>query len=239
MTTSRPPRLLDQVRSTIRLRGYTPATERSYVSWIRRYILYHGKQHPARLGPRHVADFLSHLANERGVAAATQNLSLNAIVFLYEQVLERHAGDFGAFERARGPRRLPVVLSRTEVRALLEHMQGSPALVAALLYGSGLRLGEAISLRVQDLDFELRQILVRRGKGKRDRRTMLPEPLLGTLTTHLARVRETFEADLRNGTGAVPLPDALDRKYPSAAREWRWQYLFPSRMVTSHQVCKN
>jgi integron integrase len=226
--TASPPRLLDQVRAQLRLRHYSTRTEAAYVQWIRRYILFHGKQHPLTLGTRHVAVFLTHLATRGEVSASTQNQALNALIFLYSQVLGRDLEALGGFVRAHKPRRLPVVLTPAEVRAVLEQLRGSSRLVASLLYGSGLRLLECLELRVKDVDFEQREIRLRQGKGRKDRVTPLPEACVPTLRDHLGRVRALFELDVREGYGGVLLPDALARKYPKAAREWGWQWLFPA-----------
>jgi integron integrase len=223
-----PPRLLDQVRAQIRLRHYSPRTEKAYVHWIRRFILFHGKRHPLTLGGREVAAFLTHLATAARVSASTQNQALNALVFLYEQVLHRDADAFGDFVRAQKPRHLPVVLSPTEVRAVLAELEGVPRLVASLLYGSGLRLLECLELRVKDVDFAQREIRLRQGKGRKDRVTPLPEACAAPLREHLVRVRALFEVDLREGFVGVALPAALARKYPNAAREWGWQWVFPA-----------
>ena len=228
-------RLLDRVRRVIRRRGFTRATERSYVHWIVRFVRFNRMTHPAELGRDDVERFLSYLATDRNVAAATQNLALNAIVFLYEHVLERKLGDFSTFVRARGPRRLPVVLSRSEVQALLNNMTGVPYLLAALMYGGGLRLGEAIRLRVKDLDFERRCITVRQGKGKKDRVTLLPAAIIEPLKAHLRTVQATHNADLKTGFGFAPLPDGLARKYPSASVSWAWQFAFPSRTRATNE----
>jgi integron integrase len=223
-----PPRLLDQVRAQLRLRHYSPRTEAAYVAWIRRFILFHGKQHPLTLGTRHVAMFLTHLATHEQVSASTQNQALNALMFLYSQVLGRDLEAMGSFVRAHKPRRLPVVLTPGEVRAVLERLAGSTRIVASLLYGSGLRLLECLELRVKDVDLEQREIRVRQGKGRKDRVTPLPEACVPPLREHLVRVRALFETDLREGYGGVLLPDALARKYPNAGREWGWQWLFPA-----------
>lgn len=223
------PRLLDQIRSSIKTRGFTAATERTYIHWIKRFIHYHGTRHPSELETADVDAFLSYLAVNKHVAASTQNLALNAIVFLYRDVLEVDVGDFSAFTRAKQPARLPVVLSQIEVRRVLKLMNGPTQLVASLLYGSGLRLGEALSLRVKDFDFELFHIVVRRGKGKKDRRTMLPESLAEPLQKHLERVQKRHVADMHSGYGLAPLPNALARKYSAAAKSWSWQYVFPSQ----------
>jgi integron integrase len=225
---ARPPRLLDQVRAELRLRHYSPRTEAAYVQWIRRFILFHGKRHPLTLGARHVAVFLTHLATEANVSASTQNQALNALTFLYGQVLGRNLEALGGFVRARKPQRLPVVLTVAEVRAVLERLHGSPRLVASLLYGSGLRLLECLELRVKDVDFAQQEIRVRQGKGRKDRVTPLPAACVTGLREHLVAVRALFESDLREGHGGVVLPAALGRKYPNAGREWGWQWLFPA-----------
>jgi integron integrase len=225
----RSPRLLDRVRAELRLRHYSPRTEDAYVHWIRRFILFHGKRHPAGLGGPEIAAFLSHLACERKVAASTQSQALNALVFLYREVLRLALPDLGGLVRARRPRRLPVVLSREEVRSLLAHLDGDAWLVAALLYGSGLRLQEAVTLRVKDVDFEAGEIRLRRGKGQKDRVTPLPAALRERLPLHLEGVRALHAADRSAGFGAVTLPDALSRKYPAAPGEWAWQWVFPAR----------
>jgi len=223
-----PPRLLDQVRAQLRLRHYSPRTETAYVQWIRRFILFHGKQHPLTLGTRHVAVFLTHLATHDGVSASTQNQALNALLFLYSQVLGRELEAMGGFVRAHKPRRLPVVLTAAEVRAVLEQLERSSRLVAMLLYGSGPRLLECLELRVKDVDFDQKEIRLRQGKGRKDRVTPLPEACVPKLREHLGRVRALFETDLREGYGGVLLPAALARKYPNAGREWGWQWLFPA-----------
>jgi integron integrase len=220
--------LLDQVRAELRLRHYSARTEAAYVQWIRRFILFHGKRHPLTLDGRHVALFLTHLARDARVSASTQNQALNALVFLYQHVLRREVEALESFVRAHKPRRLPVVLTPPEVRALLAQLDGAPRLVASLLYGSGLRLLECLELRVKDLDFAQREIRLRQGKGQKDRVTPLPEAVAAPLQGHLERVRVLFEGDLGDGFGGVELPDALARKYPNAGREWGWQWLFPA-----------
>ena len=227
------PKLLDQVRAKIRLKHYSIRTEQAYVDWIRRYILFHGKRHPQDMGKPEVEQFLSHLAVERNVAAATQNQALSAILFLYKEVLEKDIGRLDDMERAKRPARLPVVLTAAEVRAVLAHLGGRHRLMANLLYGAGLRLMECVRLRVKDLDFEYQQITVRDGKGQQDRLTLLPEALIASLQTHLVDVRILHEQDLREGFGNVYLPFALERKYPNAGREWGWQYVFPASKRSS------
>ena len=222
------PKLLDQVRDKIRFKHYSIRTEHAYVDWIKRYILFHGKRHPQEMGKQEAEQFLSHLAVDRNVAASTQNQALSAILFLYKEVLEQDIGWLENVERAKRPARLPVVLTATEVRAVLAHLEGRYRLMANLLYGAGLRLMECVRLRVKDFDFEYRQITVRDGKGQKDRLTMLPDVLIEPLQTHLADVKILHEQDLREGFGNVYLPFALERKYPNAGREWGWQYVFPA-----------
>lgn len=224
----RSPRLLDQVRELIRIRHYSIRTEQAYLQWIRRFIVFHGRRHPRELGADEVTAFLSHLAIQRNVAASTQNQALNAILFLYRDVLKCTLPWLENVQRARKPQRLPVVLTRDEMRAILAQMQGTAWLMAALIYGGGLRLLECLRLRVKDIDFQYRQLLIRDAKGQKDRVTLLPQNLLEPLRNHLVRVRTLHENDLREGYGCAHLPFALAKKYPSAEREWGWQYVFPS-----------
>ena len=195
---------------------------------MRRFILFHGKRHPRELGPEAITAFLNHLATERRVGPSTQNQALNAIVFLYRWVLGVDVGELAGLVRARKPRRLPVVLTRREVRALLGRLSGTAQLVASLLYGSGLRLLECLELRVKDVDFERREIVVRQGKGRKDRVAPLPDACVGPLRAQLERVRSLHQRDLAAGFGRVRLPGALERKYPAAAAEWGWQWIFPA-----------
>ena len=226
--TSTRPRLLDLVRQAVRLRHYSPRTEQAYVRWIRRFILFHQKRHPAELGGSEVTAFLSWLAEERRVSASTQTQALSAILFLYRHVLCLDLPWMTEVVRAPARQRLPVVLSREEVRAVLRRMQGIERLVVMLLYGSGLRLLEALRMRVKDVDFDQDQIVVRGGKGDKDRITMLPQSIRAELRRHLSEVRVQHERDLGRGAGIVDLPHALDRKYPNAGREWVWQWVFPA-----------
>jgi len=228
-----PPRLLDRLRDAIRRRHYSYRTEQAYVHWARRFILFHGKRHPRDLGPVEVTAFLTHLARERGVSASTQNQALSAILFLYGGVLDVKLPWMDGIERAKRPVRVPVVLTREEVRALLARLEGTKWLMAGLLYGAGLRLRECLKLRVKDVDFGYRQLTVRDGKGAKDRITMLPSELIEPLRAHLARVKSQHERDLAEGFGEVEMPFAIDRKYPRAAREWGWQYVFPSRKLSA------
>jgi integrase len=203
------PKLLDQVRTACRLHHLSRRTEEAYAGWIRRFILFHQKRHPATLGAPHITAFLSWLATDRHVSASTQNQALNALLFLYRAVLHRELEPFQGIVRARTPVRLPVVLTRDEVRRVLASLDGVPRLVAALLYGSGLRLLECLELRIKDIDLERCEITVRRGKGGKDRRTVLPSSVVPTLATHLARVQSVHNADLARGFGRVALPDAF------------------------------
>jgi integron integrase len=223
-----PPRLLDQVREAIRLRHYSIRTEQAYTDWIKRFILFHGKRHPREMGAAEVERFLTHLAVEGRVAASTQNQALSALLFLYRTVLKVDLPWLGEMTRAKRPGRLPVVLTVEEVRRVLARIDGQQGLMADLLYGAGLRLLECVRLRVKDLDFEMRQITVRDGKGEKDRMTMLPQSVLEPLRAHLEKVKVLHAHDLEEGFGEVYLPYALDRKYPDASREWGWQYVFPA-----------
>ena len=222
------PRLLDRVRAAARLRHYSRRTEAAYVAWIRRYIFFHGKRHPAELGAAEVTRFLSSLAVDGHVAASTQNQALGALLFLYRDVLELDLPWLDGIVRAKRPDRLPVVLTREEVAAVLRPLTGVPRLMASLLYGSGLRLLECCRLRIQDVDFARNQIVVRGGKGDKDRVTMLPGVVKTDLARHLEGVRAQHQRDLHQGAGWVELPTALARKYPNAGREWVWQWVFPA-----------
>lgn len=222
------PRLLDRVRHALRLRRYSGRTAEAYCGWVVRFVRFHGMKHPDQLGGEAIEQYLTHLAVERGVSASTQNQALSALLFLYVNVLDRPREDFRGFVRARRPERLPVVLTVREVFAVLERMRGVPRLMAALLYGSGLRVMECATLRVKDLDFERREITVRDGKGRKDRVTPLPLRIVEPLRAHLARWRAEHAAEVRSGGGAVVVPDALERKYRNAPREWAWQWVFPA-----------
>jgi len=222
------PPLLTQVRRAIRLRHYSARTEEAYVWWVRRFVRFCGLRHPRELGEGDVTRFLSSLALDHRVAASTQNQALSALVFLYGEVLRSPVGWLTALVRAKRPARMPVVLTRDEVRAVLDRLPGVCWLVGAVLYGTGMRLLEALRLRVKDVDFAANEIIVRGGKGDRDRVTMLPERLKGPLLHHLAEVRRQHERDVGEGAGWVELPGALALKYPSAGREWGWQWVFPA-----------
>jgi len=221
--------LLDQVHDTIRRKYYSRRTEEAYVHWIKRFIYFTGKRHPATLGEPEVTAFLSYLAVKLHVAAATQNQALSALLFLYKEVLGQELGWLDGVQRATRPPRLPTVLTRDEVERVLASMVGTRWLLASLLYGAGLRVIECLRLRVKDVDLSYRQILVRDGKGEKDRVTMLPAKLIEPLRAHLERVRLLHARDLREGYGEVHLPYALARKYPRAGKEWCWQYVFPSK----------
>jgi len=224
----RPVRLLEQVREVIRLKHYSIRTEQSYLHWIKRYILFNRKRHPRDMGAPELTAFLSHLAIKGNVAAATQNLALNAVLFLYREVLKIELPWLTDVQRAKKPERLPVVLTRDEIKRLLAQLDGTNWLMVALIYGGGLRLLECARLRVKDVDFHYRQLVIRDGKGQKDRVTTLPDILCEPLRQHLVRVKERHMQDMADGYGRVYLPFALDRKYPNADREWGWQYVFPS-----------
>lgn len=224
---ARRPKLVDQLRESLRSRHYSPRTEQTYCHWVRRYIHFHNIRHPAEMAEPEINAFLTHLATKEKVSASTQNQALSALLFLYRHVLGREVGDLGEVIRARKPKRLPVVMTRDEVKAVLTNLTGDKWLMASLMYGAGLRLMECLRLRVQDIDFSRNEILVRDGKGAKDRITMLPESLKAPLQQHLKTVKAIHERDLADGWGRVHLPDALDRKYPNAPKEWRWQWIFP------------
>ncbi len=219
---------LESVRSALRVKHYSIRTERAYLGWVRRFILFHGKRHPEEMGEREVVEFLSYLAVSGKVAPGTQNQAFNALLFLYRHVLGRPLENLSGTVRAKKPQRLPVVLTPAEVKAILKQLDGQHWLAACLMYGSGLRLMECMRLRVKDLDFGHRAILVRNGKGAKDRVVTLAEELIVPLRRHLQMVRMIHEKDLQDGAGAVYLPHALERKYPNAPYEWGWQYLFPA-----------
>lgn len=229
------PRLLDRVRASLRRRHYSRRTEEAYVAWIRRYIIFHGKRHPADMGSPELTSFLSALAVQGHVAASTQNQALSALLYLYREVLELDVPWLDGIVRAKRPQRLPVVLTRDEVRAVLRPLEGVPRLMAPLLYGAGLRLLECCRLRVQDVDFGANQLLVRGAKGDKDRMTMLPAIIKVDLVRHLAAVREQHRHDLEIRAGWVELPYALARKYPNAGREWAWQWVFPATRMYRHR----
>jgi len=226
------PKLLDQVRAKIRYKHYSIRTEQAYTDWIRRFILHFGKRHPREMGAAEIRQFLTHLAVEGRVSASTQNQARCALLFLYKEVLETELPWLDDVEQAKTPKRLPVVLNRDEVQAILSRLQGTHWLIASLLYGTGMRILECLRLRVLDVDFKRREILIRDGKGNKDRVTMLPVTLVVTLQAHLQKVKALHDGDLAQGFGEVYLPFALERKYPNAAREWSWQYVFPSAKLS-------
>jgi len=225
---ARAPRLFDRVREAARVRHFSRRTESAYLAWIRRFIFFRGKRHPAEMGAPEVTQFLTSLAVQHNVAASTQNQALSAIPFLYRDVLGQRRPWLDDVVRAKRPARLPVVLTREEVRALLVEMNGVPRLMAILLYGAGLRLLECARLRVKDVDFARNQLTVRGGKGDKDRVTMLPAVVKPELARHMEAVKQQHEADVRQGPGWVELPSALARKYPNAGHEWPWQWVFPA-----------
>jgi len=227
-----PPRLLDRVRAACRLRHYSLRTEEAYVAWIKRFILFHHKRHPLDMGAAEINAFLTDLAVAGHVSASTQNQAFSALLFLYQKVLDVDPGRIAGVVRAVRPKRLPVVLTREEVRRVIAQLDPPFDLIARLLYGSGLRLLECLRLRVKDIDFGRGEITVRQGKGDKDRRTMLPATVRADLSDHLRRVRLQHERDLARGFGSVWLPEALERKYPNAAREWPWQWVFPSAVLS-------
>ena len=226
------PKLLDQVRDKMRVKHYSIRTEQTYTDWIKRYIYFHDKRHPAEMGAEEVEAFLTHLEVAGKVAASTQNQAKSALLFLYREVLGSELPWLDNITQAKAPKRLPVVLTLGEVSALLGKLSGTHHLLASLLYGSGMRLMEGVRLRVKDIDFTRGEIVVREGKGSKDRVTMLPQAVVVPLKAHLLKARELHQEDLQQGYGEVYLPFALDKKYPNAGREWIWQYVFPSRNLS-------
>ncbi len=231
-TITSPPKLLDQVRDKLRVKHYSIRTEQVYADWIKRYILFHGKRHPKEMGAQEVEAFLTHLAVAGKVAAATQNQAKSALLFLYREVLEIQLPWLDNVTQAKAPKRLPVVLTVSEVQAVLSRLNGAYLLIASLLYGGGMRLMEVVRLRVKDVEFVRREIIVREGKGFKDRVTMLPAAVIDALKAHLIKVKALHDDDVAQGLGEVYLPFALDKKYPNAGREWGWQYIFPSKNLS-------
>jgi integron integrase len=229
---ARSPKLLDRVRWHLRVKHYSIRTEQAYVDWIRRYILFHRKRHPNEMSEKEITEFLTHLAVEKSVAASTQNQAFSALLFLYQQVLERKLDFIDNVQRVTRPAKLPVVLTRAEAHAVLARLYGEHRLMAELLYGAGLRLMECVRLRIKDIDFGYGQITIRDGKGLRQRVTLLPERLKRSLQLHLAHVRALHQRDLASGEGRVYLPFALERKYRNADRSWPWQYVFPASKLS-------
>lgn len=230
--TASPPRLLDQVHAAIRVRHLSRATDTVYSKWIRNFILFHGKRHPRDMGQAEVEAYLSFLATQQKVSPSTQNQAKAALLFLYKIVLNVELPWLNNVVQAKSSPRLPVVLTPTEVNRILDEMDGTMGLFARLLYGTGMRLREGLRLRVKDVDFERREIIVRQGKGGKDRITMLPEALVKPLQTHLAKVRALHSRDIEEGFGEVWLPDALGAKFRHLGRQWAWQWVFPSRLRT-------
>lgn len=220
------PRLLDQVRAAVRMRHYSKATELAYVSWIKRFILFHRKRHPRSLGEADVAAFLNHLACERRVSPSTQNQALAALLFLYREVLGRELGWVEGIVRARYRVRSPVVLSREEVLAIIGELSGKARLIVMLLYGSGMRVNECLRLRVKDIDFDERTIAVVEGKGRKDRMTLLPESAIPALRRHIDGIHLLYEADLARGYGEADVPPDIAHRFPEASRLWPWQFVF-------------
>jgi len=220
--------LMDQIRDTLRVHHYSLRTERAYLGWIKRYILFHGKRHPSEMGEREITSFLSYLASEKHVSASTQNQALSSILFLYKKVLMIELAWLDDVVRAKRPKYLPTVLSREDVLRLLNVITGRKQLLAKLLYGTGMRLMEGVRLRVQDIDFNYEQIVIRGGKGNKDRTTVLPASLIPELKEQLDYAHSFFLKDREDGSPGVELPYALERKYPNAGKEWPWQWVFPS-----------
>lgn len=235
---SQPPKLLEQVVTRMRVKHYSLRTEKSYVDWIKRYIWHHGKRHPKDLGAAEVEAFLSHLAVTRNVSASTQNQAKSALLFLYKEVLGVQLPWLDNVTQAKAPKRLPVVLTKDEVQALLNRLDGTMWLLVSLLYGSGLRLMECLRLRVKDVDLARCEILVREGKGFKDRVTMLPKSLVEPLKQHLVKVKALHQEDLAAGHGEVFMPMALNRKYPNGGKDWSWQYVFPSIKLSVDPLSK-
>ena len=231
-TAPQPKRLLDQLRDAIRLKHYAHSTEQTYIHWIKRYIFFHNKRHPKDMGAAEVESFLSHLATTAQVSASTQNQALSSLLFLYKHVLQKDLPMLSLpTVRAKEGKRLPNVLTKEDVQKVIAQMSGMCALMAKLLYGSGMRLNECVQLRVKDIDFEQRQIVIHDGKGEQDRVTILPDSLISLLKDHLEWRKKLHQKDLARGAGFVYLPYALERKYPNANKEWIWQYVFPSAQV--------
>jgi integron integrase len=226
------PKLLDQVKESIRTRHYSLRTEEAYVGWIRRFILFHGKRHPSEMGADEVRAFLTHLAVVEKVSSSTQNQALAAVLFLYTHVLKQPLQGLGDVVRAKRPERLPVVLTKEETKLVLSRLSGVHRLIGKLLYGTGMRILECLRLRVKDVDFGLSAITIRDGKGQKDRVTMLPRKLVEELRQHLAQVRKQYEGDMKDGATAVYLPEGLERKFPGAGRRWEWQWVFPAAGVS-------
>lgn len=225
-------KLLTRLKEEIRRRNYSYRTEVTYAQWIVRYVRFHGLKHPAELDETHIVAFLNDLANRKNVAASTQNQALSAIIFLYKHILKNPIENLDKLKRAKKSSHMPVVLTESETRSVISHLDGVQHLFASLLYGAGLRISEALRLRILDIDFGYHQITVRNGKGKRDRVTVLPESIKADLINHIEKVRRLHQSDLEKGFGETILPKALAVKYPNASKELKWQYLFPSKKRT-------
>jgi len=230
--TEQKPKLLDQVRNMLRTKRYKQKTEKAYIYWIRRFILFHNKRHPKEMGEKEINEFLTHLAVKEKVSASTQNQALCAIVFLYREVLKIELGDFGDVVWAKKPKKLPVVFTRQEITKVLNCLSGTNWMMAMLLYGGGLRLNECLQLRVKDIDFQYMQIIVRSAKGDKDRVTLLPKNVIAPLKKHLNYVKLLHEQDLKAGYDSVYMPYALERKYPNAGREFGWRFVFPATQIS-------
>lgn len=225
-------KLLDQLRDKIRLKRYSIRTEKAYVDWVKRYIFFHNKRHPNEMGEIEIMQFLNSLVLERNVAASTQNQALCALLFLYKDLLKIDLDWIKNIQWAKRPKRLPIVFTRDEVNRILMILDGIKLLMASLLYGSGMRLMECLRLRIQDIDFGYKQIVIRNGKGKKDRITMLPRATIPSLNKQIDKIKLLHDQDLSHGGGSVYLPDALASKYPFADKEFRWQYLFPANKIS-------
>lgn len=233
MTSEKPRKLLDRVRDAIRLKNYSYKTEQAYIHWIKKYIFFHHKKHPRDMGKPELEKFLTNLAVDKHVSASTQNQALSALLFLYNKVLHIPI-DYVDFLWAKRAEKLPVVLTRDEVQVVLKNLTGTSLLVTQLLYGCGMRLSEALRIRVQDVDFGQSMIIVRNGKGQKDRTVPLPKSILASLELKLEQTKKLHHADLQDGFGRAPLPNALNRKYPNAEKEWVWQFLFPSTKLSKN-----
>jgi len=231
-------KLLEQIRTELRTGHYSRRTEQAYLSWIKRYILFHNKKHPKEMGADEIKAFINNLANNHHVSSSTQNQALQGILFLYKNILKKDVGWIEDIKRVARVKHIPVVFSRDEAKKTLENMSGVTRLIASLLYGGGLRLNECLRLRVKDIDFDYKQIIIRDGKGEKDRRTTLPEKLVPVLQVQLNRVKEIHQQDLKKGAGVTILPYALAKKYPNAAKEFIWQYLFPSDVLDFDEAKK-
>lgn len=226
------PKLLDRVRHSIRLKNYSYQTEKAYVYWIKKYIFFHNVRHPIEMGEKEVRNFVNFLVAEQNSSASTQKVALSALIYLYKYVLSKPLQNINDLVPSRKPKRLPIVLTSDEAHSIIERLDGKAKLITSILYGSGLRLFECLRLRIKDIDFNYQSILVREGKGQRDRRTILPQSLITPLNGHLKSVKQLHEEFLKKGYGTVELPFALHRKYPNANKEWRWQYVFPASKVS-------